>query len=279
MDAMAFGVASASKIADSLRSVIICSLAIVAAGSPILGDVRMQVRDGLPVVDGVYVNGHGPHRFLVDTGTNVNLIEADLAKSIGLNATFRSELATSMGVTILPGSDGIHLKLDSAIAEEQRFLFLRLEAIHQRWPDIEGVLGQWFLSRFDYVLDLRGKRLEFRKQDRTGTRAQFRMHNGRPVVSTSLGDLVLDSGSVRLVLFGIEPDARQDDPHELKTFTGSRTIGTVFRKPLIIEGRRIWRGQAVAVPHSEESGVGGLLPLCLFKAIYVCNSEGYIVFE
>jgi hypothetical protein len=41
-------------------------------------------------------------------------------------------------------------------------------------------LGQWFFSRFDYVLDLRGKRLEFRKQDPNWTRARFRTISGRP---------------------------------------------------------------------------------------------------
>ena len=40
----------------------------------------MRVRDGRPIVDGVYVNGHGPYRFLVDTGTMRNLIDADLAR-------------------------------------------------------------------------------------------------------------------------------------------------------------------------------------------------------
>lgn len=45
---------------------LICSL-IIAAG-PLFGAVKMQVRDGHPIVDGVYVNGNGPYRFLVDTG-------------------------------------------------------------------------------------------------------------------------------------------------------------------------------------------------------------------
>jgi hypothetical protein len=39
----------------------------------------MRVEDGRPVVNGVFVNGRGPYRFLVDTGSNVNLIETDLA--------------------------------------------------------------------------------------------------------------------------------------------------------------------------------------------------------
>jgi hypothetical protein len=53
----------------------------------------------------------------------------------------------------------------------------------------------------------------------------------------------------------------------------------VFDKSLSIEGRRVWRGDAVALPSRGEPGVDGLLPLRVFKAVYVCNSEGYVVFE
>jgi hypothetical protein len=249
----------------------------VAVGS-VFGGPRLEVREGLPIVNGVYVNGHGPYRFLVDTGTNSNLIEANLAQSIGLRATFRTELASATGVRVVPGDDGIKVSIGSAKAEGQQFLFLRLEAIHDRWPDVQGVLGQWFLSQFDYTLDLRGRRLEFSKQDPNGTRVPFTMMNGRPIVATSLGDLVLDSGAVRLVLFGVQPDALADN-WKLRTVAGSQEIGMVFSKPLLIGGRRIWRGDAVAVPQIAEEGVSGLLPLSLFKAVYVCNSEGYLIFE
>jgi hypothetical protein len=239
----------------------------------------MQVRDGHPIVDGVYVNGHGPYRFLVDTGTNVNLIEANLARSIGLRETFRTGLAASTGATVVPGGDGIELVLEAGQAAEQKFLFLGFEAIHHRWPDVQGVLGQWFLSRFDYMLDLRGKRLVFGKQDPSGTRARYTMINGRLSFSTSLGNLVLDSGADQLVLFGVQPDMSSGIRGELRTVAGSQQIGTVSNKPLTIEGRRIWRGDAVALPNRTEPGVDGLLPLSLFKAVYVCNSEGYVVFE
>ena len=70
---------------------------------------------------------------------------------------------------------------------------------HGLLPDVQSVLGQWFLSGFDYTFDLRGKNLEFGKQDRNGTRARFTMPNGRTAISTSLGDLVLHSGATRLV--------------------------------------------------------------------------------
>ncbi len=238
----------------------------------------MQASRGRPIVDGVYVNGHGPYRFLLDTGTNVNLIDTNLARSIGLKATFQTKLTSSTGMTSVTGSDAIEVLLDSVKAEAQEFLFLPPQAIRDRWPEIQGVLGQGFLSRFDYTLDLRGKRIEFGKQHRNGTRTRFAMVNAEPVVSTSLGNLILDSGAGQLVLFGIRPDGGYGLKGELRTATGTQQIGMVSGKPLIIEGRKISRGDAVAIPNRTR-GVDGLLPISLFKAIYFCNSEGYVVFE
>lgn len=257
--------------------VLIWSLGLCAHLLP--GAARVRVREGLPIVEGVYVNGHGPYRFLIDTGTTANLIEANLAKSIGLTPTYRTELASGTGVTIVPAVEGIRVQLDSVLAEKQKFLFVRLEAIQDRWPDVQGVLGQGFLSGFDYVLDLRVGQLEFKKQNRNGTRAPFKMVDGRQVVATSLGELVLDSGAARLVLFGVQPDTNSGFNGELLTVTGSRQTGIVSGKPLVIEGRTLWRGNALAVPVASEPEVGGLLPLSLFKTIYFCNSEGYVIFE
>jgi hypothetical protein len=257
--------------------ILICFL-IIAAG-PLFAEVRMQVRDGRPVVDGVFVNGHGPYRFLVDTGSNVNLIEIGIARKIGMNATFLVDLASAAGKIPTSGSDGNEVVLASVKADEQKFLFTRLDAIHQTSPDVQGVLGQWFLAQFDYLIDLRGNRLEFGKRDRSGTRTAIQMINARPVISTSLGPLALDSGANRLVLFGAQPVSGSGFRGEVRTLAGSQQIGLVSSKSLVIEGRKFWAGDAVAMPSGTEPGVNGLLPLGLFKVIYVCNSEGYVVFE
>jgi len=252
---------------------------LIIAASPMFGAAKLQVRDGRPIVDGVYINGHGPYRFLVDTGTNVNLIEAGLARKIGMNATFQVDLGSAIGKTRTAGSDGNEIALDSVKAAGQKFLFSELDAIHNSSPDVQGVLGEWFLSQFDYTLDLRGKQLEFGTQDADGNRTTFRMVNARPVISTSLGDLALDSGQTQLVLFGTRPDVAPDSNYQLRTVTGSQFVGKVSGKALVVQGRRISSGDAIAIPNRPESGVDGLMPLGLFKAIFVCNSKGFVSFQ
>ena len=94
---------------------------LLIAVCPLSGALKLQIRDGRPFVEGVYVNDNGPYRFLLDTGTNMNLIETGLARKIGMKATFQDEVESSTGKTRLPGSDGNVVELGPVRATGQRF--------------------------------------------------------------------------------------------------------------------------------------------------------------
>src|ERR1700722_3588655 len=104
--------------------------------------VKLQMMEGRPLVEGVYVDGHGPYRFLLDTGTTSNHFDPKLARSIGFEATVRTELISSAGVTYVSGMDGMEVALDSVRADHQRFLFAGVDVIQQLAPGVQGVLGQ-----------------------------------------------------------------------------------------------------------------------------------------
>jgi hypothetical protein len=261
------------------RIILALIWSLIIAAAPLHASVKLQLRDGRPIVDGVFVNGHGPYRFLLDTGANVNLIDSRLAQHIGMAPTFHVSLASAAGSVSTPGSDGNQVTLDTASAGQQKFLFSPLDAIHNDSPDIQGVLGEWFLSRFDYTLDLRNKQLSFEAsvpQDPSQTRVPFTLVNGRPAVSTSLGAFVLDSGQSQLVLFGVEPN---ETTAQLHTIAGSQFVGRVNSKPVLIAGRKVAGGEAIAIPTRPEPGVDGLMPLSLFRLISISNSERYIAFQ
>jgi hypothetical protein len=251
-------------------------IAMLAAG-PAGAAVRMRIIDGRPVVSGVYLDRHGPYRFLLDTGTTLNHLDPWLAKSIGLKPTFQTPLLSATGAISANGADGIAVTLDPVHADRQTFLFGGLDAIQRSLPDVQGVLGQAFLSRFDYLLDLHGQRIEFGTPELSAhaTRASFESIAGRPAVSTSLGSLVLDSGTVSVTLFGVRASIIT---HEMFTMTGRAKVGTVSGR-LVIGGRTFWHGEAVAIPRPAETEAAGLMPVSLFKAVYVCNSEGYVLLD
>jgi predicted aspartyl protease len=227
-------------------------------------------------VDGVFVNGHGPYRFLIDTGSNLNFIEKRVADATGMAASLEVEVKSSAGKTRMAQSDGNEIALGEVTAHGQRLLVSTMKEIRSVLPEVRGVLGQWFLARFDYLLDIRGGRIEFGAQRRTGTRLPSRMLNGRIAVPTSLGELLLDSGAVNLVRFGVMPD--RSGMKYLQTVAGGRLVGSV-ETSLAIDGRNVWSGTAVAMPDTDEAGAAGLMPVGLFSKVYVCNSEGYVVLE
>jgi hypothetical protein len=118
-----------------------------------------------------------------------------------------------------------------------------MDAIHRASRDIQGVLGQVFLSRFDYLLDVGARRLQFGTQqlEGRGTRARFDLVHERPAVSTSLGWLVLDSGADVMVRFGVES---RETTREMITVTGTARAGTVF-STLIIGGRTLCNSEGL----------------------------------
>lgn len=252
-------------------------LLVFLAAFPAHAAVKMRMIQGRPVVQGVYINGHGPYTFLLDTGTTANHLEYQLAQAIGLKPTFRRQLISATGAITVPGVEGVEITLDSVRATAQRVLFTSSDLIHQFAPGVQGILGQAFLSNFDFRVDMRGKQVEFGSPAplSTGVRAPLRASESRPTVPTNLGTLMLDSGTTWVTLFGVQGASPGG---EMTTLTGSLHLGTVSRK-LTIQGHTFWSGEALAVPHSAEAGAEGLLPLSLFKTVYVCNSEGYVSFE
>ena len=79
-----------------------------------------------------------------------------------------------------------------------------------------------------------------------------------------------------MVRFGVR--SADEATREMVTATGLTKVGTVF-STLRIDGRMLWRGEAIAVPASPESGADGLLPIALFRSIYVSNANGYLIWD
>jgi predicted aspartyl protease len=257
-------------------------LAVAASLQPVAarsseGTVSLQIRQGRPVVDGVYLNGHGPYRFLVDTGTTLNHLDPRVAEAIGVTSTFTTEVRTAAGRTQASGTSGIDVVLGPGRAERRTFLFAGVVVLHHIASDIDGVLGQDFLSHFDYSLDMRAKQMTFGTVPMAPSRLRvpFQLVAGRPVVATSLGPLVLDTGASVMVRF---TSAATVPTRDLVTASGTVEVGTIA-SVLVIQGRLLWHGDAVALPRPAETGAAGLLPSSVFSFVYVCNSEKYLVFN
>src|SRR5262245_46488630 len=166
---------------------IIVSIDLTGHFAAAESQIRLQIRSGRPVVNGVYVNGKGPYLFLLDTGAQTNQIDQGLATKIGLEPDLRVELATATGVADVSGTHA-EVSLGDITVPTQELLFSSLDAIHTLDSSIQGVLGQEFLKKFDYLLDMQKRRLCISPVSvPKGERTNLETANGRILLVTSLG--------------------------------------------------------------------------------------------
>lgn len=236
----------------------------------------LKIITGKPVVDGVFLNGHGPYRFLLDTGSQSNQVDSSLARKLGLAATLQLDLETPSGESTVHGGRVSKVTLGPAEASDQEFLFTNFDDLSTLSREVRGVLGQEFLAHFDYVLDFQHHRLTFGAPSVSGVQTRFRLIFGRMAVPTSLGDLVLDSGAEMLFLFRGSPGAAGA---LVIGASGARVPVSIESAPEVRIGDRRYRpanAEYRPVPAAEEAG---LLPANLFHAIFICNSKQYVVFD
>jgi hypothetical protein len=230
---------------------------------------------GRPVVDGVFLNGQGPYRFLIDTGAQANEVEATLAGKLGLAPAFQVEMTTVSGTIPVVGGRIAEVVLGSVKASNQEFLFTTLDDVHALSGDIHGVLGQEFLSRFDFLLDFANRRLVFRAPiPEGGRRVGVETIHGRPAIETSEGKLVLDSGTDAAILFR----ASSLGEGQVRTASGFTSVATVHRLLLRIAGREYHPANTAFIPRSSP-GEDGELPASLFHAVFFSNSGRYVILD
>jgi len=253
------------------------------APEPAAAGTKLRLMGGRPVVDDVYLNGQGPFRFLIDTGAASNQFDAALARKLGLEASFQVELATAGGTTFVRGGRVGEVRLGAAKASNEEFLFTTLDGVHALSSSIEGVLGEEFLAKFDYLLDFRNRRVEFAAEGGTvpggtaeggaGTRAAFRMIEGLPAIQTSEGELAVDSGTDTTVLCR----AGQGAAAQIRTASGFAEVATGSVRVRIGE-REVRPAQTAFAPRAALAA-DGLLPASLFRSVFFSNSGHYLVLE
>jgi hypothetical protein len=238
--------------------------------------LKLQVVAGRPVVDGVFINGYGPYRFLLDTGGQTNQIEVRLAQKLGLTAGLHLVLDTPGGSAQVEGGKVSKVTLGPVEADGQEFVFTRGDRLRELSFDVQGILGQEFLRHFDYTLDFARHQMRFGASPAQGSRVAFRLVHGCMSMQTNLGALMLDSGTDTLFLFrkswnGVNALVRAD--------AGRAIAVSLERAPSLRIGERSYYPAAAEFQSVANAPVDGLLPASVFRAVFVSNSERYVVFN
>ncbi len=244
--------------------------------TPAMAGIPLTIAQRHILVDQIYIDGAGPFRFALDTGAQSSSLRTDVAARIGLKAEYRVETESVGGVRYLAAGVAKKVTLGNHSAIEVEMVIHDLDAARQIDPGIEGVLGQNFLARFNYLLDMRDRLLSF-ENSRAGDRIPFSLVSDRMVVRAGEMALVLDSGCGDLVLFHDRKDLKETGSVTEEAAVTNVSNVRVARLPKLRVGERIWTNVQTAVVPGGGSGADGLLPFTLFDSVYVNNAGSYVV--
>jgi len=235
---------------------------------------------GYVILDQVSINGTGPYRFLVDTGTQSTALKSQIARTMKLVPTYRVTLETPAGSQIVPAARVHQITVGPFKVADFEVLWYD---VHDVLDDqIDGILGQNFLSQFDFLLDFKHCEITIGPPSGLadyvdGEKVYFQNNEGRMIIPIRFSprgrpsDFVLDSGASVLVLppqlataFEAESSAR------LLTNLGEESVRLGIVRKLFIGGSAF-----LNVPTVIQKTA--LLPAMLFDSIYVNSGSGYLV--
>ena len=179
--------------------VSVAALAAPAAGGA--EPVPFILGDGGAVIVPAYVDGQGPHPFLLDTGAAGTAVSAPLARALRLPPVARTVVVTPLGEEIRVVARIGRMAVGSAEAAGLEATVVPGGLLR----GAAGILGQDFLARFDYTIDYRRGRVTWSAGGDDGFRVPLHAQGGLFLVDLEqrgrTARLVADTGSGALVLF------------------------------------------------------------------------------
>jgi predicted aspartyl protease len=223
------------------------------------------------VLKDVFLNGVGPFRMMVDTGNASSLIRPEVARLLAARAVYAVEQVTATGTRRLPV-----VLLDRVTAGSLTERTVETMVGDVQLDAVDGVLGQSWLVRHDYLLDYRKNMVVVGEVPPVhGLTIALHSADGRPLLSAKVDgrktELILDSGTSTLVLFDCTPHTRLSATLLTNGDSGRAGEATIR---VALSGGGVRKMHAVCAS-SPENGQG-LLPASAFSTIFVSNSEGYV---
>ena len=270
-----------------------------------VASVPLRLTNSHQMVVGVSINHSGPYNFLLDTGTQITMVDPSLAAELHLKTQGSAVVA---GVGFLAAASFAQLDLleaGSHAVANQKALVFDIKNPHSVDFHYRGVLGEDFLGQFDMLIDNAHNLLCL---DNSATmRADVKgphialltapdKSSGEPsfsslIISARLSDgmrpvrLKLDSGTNAPFLFD---SPQYMPPGSIRRVGGGlngtqRSFSTLPLQDLKIGPLEFPKVSfstfADSQKDSRTSAFDGLLTLGLFRRVFICQADHFAVFE
>jgi hypothetical protein len=295
--------------AVSLAMVVLPSIEAESHCPGSVASVTSRLVQHALIVIPVKVNQAGPFDFMVDTGSQVTVIDPSLAAELSLKAQGRVGLVSVSNVAQASATVLDTLEAGSHVVEETPAIVQDLRQIQAADHRIRGVLGESFLAHFDLFIDyghkllcldetramrdsVRGERISFVPPQHPEDELPFME---RLVIAVHLSDvgsrpilLQLDSGSNGAILYASREETKRR-LLESATLQGSnvsqaqRAFAVLPPQNMQI-GNRILSHISFVTPVSVGKNVpgrgeDGLLPTLLFHSVFISGADHYVIFD
>ena len=286
---------SAGRLACRFVAVAVLAVVFSTTGQGASGRSRQlpfDLQDGADIVVPVMVDGRGPFRFLLDTGSSRTVLSSTLAESLGVVPIARTVLLTPSGRAGHP--IGVVRRVEVGAAPPTNVLAMIVpDANLPQGRRVDGIVGQDVLAALTYTIDYVNRHIVWHvapPPNLVGERLRL-LRSDRGVLVTlpqpTTGDLhfVPDSGADGWVLFGATGQqllvTRPLGSASLRTVAGEHAARGVLIDELIVGAMRFRDQPAVLVdrdPHDRSLG-DGLLPLHLFARVTFNPREQQLIVE
>jgi len=256
--------------------------------------VNFQLRDKCLIVVQTTVNGVGPFSFLLDTGTTHTVIDPGLARQLQASVIGEASLTT---VSEIRKDKLVRLKqvrIGDFEVSELGAIIDKLEDVKLKAPGVRGVLGEDFLSNFDFLIDYKKHILIFDENAPAGERCRFETmghYQGTPTTNRLLieaefmdvrsgkVELQLDTGAKMPELFPVRQDSFPPQPWAGSMAFDSGPNGTRIHPRITIKvgSTMIHDLDVVQSRRGVAFDAVGLLPASIFRRIYISHSGGFVI--
>ena len=255
----------------------------------------------------VTVNHSGPYEFMVDTGSEITVIEPSLAAELKLQPMGAAGLVTGVRQTATDVVSPEVIEFGGHALHQPLIAVASLAPFQDFHPRIRGILGEDFLKGFDLLID-RGKKIlcldpttELRGIIRGDRISIVRQGWDDPriaqaiLVPVRLSEqksrmmyLRLDSGASAPILYATpstwEPRVEHATPLRANVIGGSTELFKTMAPQEIRIGNHVVSDVTFAAPVASKqnvvfAGEDGLLPTSLFKRVFISYGGGFVVLE
>jgi predicted aspartyl protease len=242
------------------------------------------------VVLAVRLNGQGPFRFLLDTGSTNTSVSSRTAEAIRAPVVAKASMASVAGSSMT-----LVVRIDSLAVGPVHVDDLLASVVELSemagGEDLDGVIGHDALGSLRYTIDFRQRRVIWFPSDAMearGSSLELQPSNGRFLIALpqrhSLVRLVPDTGAASLLLFAPHdalPVTRLPASATLTTMSGDTEVRLATIRELRVGALTLRDVPAVVAERdgSEPSEVDGLLPLHLFDRVTIDGPGKRLIVE